>query len=301
MVLTNEEVFELAKKNGIDIQPETMKGNESGLDYYVVTAEDVSGTRWILRIPRRNDSMQESAKEKKVLDSIKDKLPIQVPDWQIYTPELIAYPLLKGVPAGTVDEEKQGYIFELDEKNVPKTFIQTLSEALVALHNIDAAEAKVLGLEVESAEEIRISMKKRMDKVKATYGVSKELWNRWQNWIEEDSFWPVKTGLVHGDLHPGHILIDQSGSVTAVIDWTEAKFDDPSKDFISHYMVFGEESLLELIDTYADLGGYTWPKMKEHIDEIVASNAIAVAEFAQKSNLEEYHQMAREMLGVSKR
>lgn len=86
MLQTNEEVFELAKKNGIDIQAETMKGNESGLDYYVVAAEDITGTSWILRIPRRNDSMQEWAKEKLVLDLIKDKLPVQVPDWQIYTP-----------------------------------------------------------------------------------------------------------------------------------------------------------------------------------------------------------------------
>lgn len=300
MLLTNEEVFQLAKKNGIDIHPKSMKGNESGLDYYAVTAEDVAGTRWLLRIPRRNDSMQESAKEKQVLDAIKNKLPIQIPDWQIYTPELIAYPLLKGVPAGTVDEEKQGYLFELDERNVPKTFIQTLAEALVALHSMDATEAIGRGLEVESAEEIRVSMKRRMDKVKDVYGVNEELWTRWQTWVEEDSYWPNKTGLVHGDLHPGHILIDKTGKVTAIIDWTEAKFDDPSKDFISHYMVFGEESLLELIEAYASYGGYTWPKMKEHIDEMVASNAIAVAEFAQKSNLEEYHQMAREMLGVPK-
>lgn len=300
MVLTNEEVLELAKKNGIDIQSGSMKGNESGLDYYAVTAEDAAGTRWILRIPRRNDSMQESAKEKQVLDAIKNKLPIQVPDWQIYTSELIAYPLLNGVPAGTVDEEKQGYLFELDEKNVPKTFIQTLAKSLVALHSIDATEAKGLGLEVESAEEIRLSMKKRMDKVKDVYGVSEELWARWQTWVKEDSYWPNKIGLVHGDLHPGHILIDKTGKVTAIIDWTEAKFDDTSKDFISHYMVFGEDSLLELIEAYASYGGYTWPKMKEHVDEMVASNAIAVAEFAQKSNLEEYHQMAREMLGVSK-
>lgn len=295
MTLTNEEVITLTKKNGLNIKRESMSGNDSGLDYYVVTAEDIAGQKWILRMPRRKDSMQESKKEKQLLDAIRENLPIQVPDWQIFTPELIAYPLLKGVPAGTIDEEKQGYIFELDENHLPQSFIRTLAQSLVALHK---TEAKEVGLETKSAAEIRSSMKKRMSNIKEVYGVSDELWTRWQSWVEEDSYWPKKTGLIHGDLHPGHILINQEYRVTAIIDWTEIKVDDISKDFISHYMVFGEASLEELIAAYADFGGYTWPKMKEHIIVLVSTNAIAVAEFAQKSDLEEYHQMAKVMLGV---
>lgn len=29
-----------------------------------------------------------------------------------------------------------------------------------------------------------------MNKVKETYGVSDELWNRWKQWLENDELWP---------------------------------------------------------------------------------------------------------------
>jgi aminoglycoside phosphotransferase (APT) family kinase protein len=36
--------------------------------------------------------------------------------------------------------------------------------------------------------------------------------------------------LCHGDLHPGNILVDESGNVTAVLDWTVATIGEPALD-----------------------------------------------------------------------
>ena len=38
-------------------------------------------------------------------------------------------------------------------------------------------------------------------------------------------------GVKHGDLHPGHILIDENQCVTGVIDWSEVGIGDVSADF----------------------------------------------------------------------
>ncbi|MCM2404403.1 Mph(B) family macrolide 2'-phosphotransferase, partial [Rhizobium sp. S153] len=47
-------------------------------------------------------------------------------------------------------------------------------------------------------------------------------------------------------------------------------------------------------------GGIYWPRMKEHIIELDAAYAVAIAEFAIVSGVEEYEQMAKEALGVGR-
>ncbi|MPM91911.1 hypothetical protein SDC9_139045 [bioreactor metagenome] len=181
---------------------------------------------------------------------------------------------------------------------MPDQFNESLGSALVPLHQINHREAKVAGLTVESADETRSLMKARMEKVKTKFGVSRQLWERWQAWAEDDSYWPQKTGLIHGDLHAGHILIDANKRVTGFIDWTEASVSDTAGDFVAHYRTFGEDALEKLIRYYEKAGGYVWPKMARHVIELAAAYPIAIAEFALKSGIEEYHQMARQALGV---
>jgi aminoglycoside phosphotransferase (APT) family kinase protein len=51
------------------------------------------------------------------------------------------------------------------------------------------------------------------------------------NWLIANR--PVERGrrvVCHGDLHPGNILVDGDGAVTAVLDWTVATIAEPSLD-----------------------------------------------------------------------
>jgi macrolide phosphotransferase len=298
MSLTIKQVLELTGNHGLAIKEESLLFNESGLDFLAVFAEDLEGEKWVLRIPRREDVMISTAKEKKTLDLVAPFISVQIPNWTIFTKELIAYKQLDGVPAGTIDHAAQAYVWEIDEKDVPELFNESLAKAMVSLHAIGQQKRNEPWLTVENAEEARMSMKARMEKVKAEFGVSGELWERWQKWVSDDSLWPNQTGLVHGDLHAGHILIDKEARVTGIIDWTEASVTDIANDFVPHYRTFGEEALERLILHYENAGGYVWPKMKEHVIELNGAYPIAIAEFALKSGIEEYKEMARNTLGV---
>lgn len=92
------DILALAQNNGLHIQHEGLELNESGLDFRAVFAKDIHDTPWVLRTPRRADVIQSAAYEHKVLRMIRDTLPIAVPDWQIYSPKLIAYPQLGELP-----------------------------------------------------------------------------------------------------------------------------------------------------------------------------------------------------------
>ncbi|MDV4151842.1 macrolide 2'-phosphotransferase [Clostridium sp. AL.422] len=299
MSKTKKEIIEISKKHGLNLKEDTLVFNESGLDFLAVFGVDYEGNEWVLRVPRRQDVMPRTKDEKQALDLVnKYNDTFQAPNWEIYSEELIAYKKLKGIPAGTIDHEIGNYVWEIDINNVPESFHETLGKVLANLHGIPKDKAKEVGMIVKTPEEIRESMKERMNLVKSKFGVGKSLWNRWQMWVNDDEMWPKETGFIHGDIHAGHTLIDKDGNVTGLIDWTEAKVADISADFVFHYKAFGEEGLKSLIKSYKEAGGYYWPKMKEHIIELVAAYPVEIAEFAIVSGVEEYEQMAKESLEV---
>ncbi|UTT44576.1 MULTISPECIES: Mph(B) family macrolide 2'-phosphotransferase [Exiguobacterium] len=294
-----KQVIEIAKKHNLILKEETMQFNESGLDFQVVYALDESGVDWVLRLPRREDVMPRTKVEKQALDLVNQYVKyFQAPNWIIYTDELIAYKKLDGVPAGTIDHNIGNYVWEIDINNVPPSFHMSLGRVLAELHSIPSDKAAEFGLIVQTPEEARKSMKQRMNDIKTKFGVGEKLWNRWQSWVNDDEMWPKKTGLIHGDVHAGHTMIDEEANVTGLIDWTEAKVTDISNDFVFNYKAFGEEGLEDLIIAYKEAGGYYWPKMKEHIIELVAAYPVSIAEFAIVSGVEEYVQMAKKALEI---
>lgn len=294
---TKRQVIDMMEKYNIKLNNDTLVFNESGLDFQVVFAADYLGTEWVLRFPRRQDVILRTKLEKNILDIVNQCISsFQSPNWLIYSEELIAYRKLQGVPAGTIDPEKQAYVWELDINNVPAVFHQTLGRALAALHRIPKDRAREAGMVVHTPDEARQSMRRRMEAVKETYGVGDALWQRWQTWLNDNEIWPKETGFIHGDVHAGHILIDKEAAVTGLIDWTEAKVTDMSNDFVAHYRTFGETGLDTLLEAYRQAVGYVWPKMKEHIIELTAAYPVGIAEFAAISGLDEYAQMAKNVL-----
>ncbi len=135
------------------------------------------------------------------------------------------------------------------------------------LHSLPQQEFKNIGVEILSSSEIRASMKQRMERVKEKYQVNPNLWNRWQAWLADETYWPSQVGVKYGDVHPGHILIDTNNRVMGLIDWTEVGIGDVSVDFLSHQLLFGKAGLNKLIDAYDNAGGNTWPRMAENICE----------------------------------
>jgi macrolide phosphotransferase len=292
------DILKLAKKSGLNLIEETAVSNESGMDFQGVFAEDESGELWVLRKPRRPDVIQRGANEGKVLKLVQKHLLVNVPEWKINTPELIAYPMVPGIQTGSIDMNIRNYVWNINIENLSSSFVQSLAEVMASLHNIDQFEAAKCGVEVLSPDQVRQSLIERMDKVKKEIGTADELWKRWQHWLSDDSFWPGHSSFIHGDLHPPHILIDKEERVCRILDWTEAKVTDPGKDFVLFATVFGEKDLGCLLREYEKSGGKVWPKMKEHIIEFKAAYGIDIAEFALTTGANEHYLMAKKALGL---
>lgn len=96
----SKEIIEKAKRHQLELNEKSLEFVNIGLDFQVVIAENKDGQEWILRIPRRKDALLKVQNEKKTLSLInKWATTFQVPDWEIFTEELIAYKKLEGTPA----------------------------------------------------------------------------------------------------------------------------------------------------------------------------------------------------------
>ncbi len=102
--------------------------------------------------------------------------------------ELIAYPLLPGKPAGTIDPELQAYRWEIDAQNLPNVYLQSLGNALATLHSIQHQVVAKAGLETPTIAAVRAAWSGRMARVKEAYPVNPQLWNRWQRWLDNVLF-----------------------------------------------------------------------------------------------------------------
>lgn len=290
------ELKRLAKNKGLDVLENSIVVNESGVDFQVAYAKDTLGRKWILRIPRRLDSMRSALKEKGALEIMEEHVSFQVPNWSIFDDELIAYKQLDGVPVATIDVEQQDYVWSFDKENTPQSYYQSLGKVLAELHTLPHGHFKEIGIKTLHAKDLNSSMKIRMEKVRQKYHVNSELWERWQEWLANDSLWPSHVGVSHGDLHPGHILINKNFEVSGLIDWTEISIADTSVDFLSHLLLFGKDGLTKVLDAYDNAGGRTWSRMDEHIIELLTTSAITVAEFAEISDLQDMRETAAHML-----
>jgi macrolide phosphotransferase len=150
--------------------------------------------------------------------------------------------------------------------------------------------------EVKSPNDAREAFSSNIEEIKGSFAIPDKLQDRWNAWLSTDSYWPEHSTLNHGDLHPPHILVDETRRVTGLIDWTEAECADPGKDFVIYFALFGEEGLIDLLRRYERCGGKVWLRMHEHIAEQWAAYPALVAKFALITGKEADMEMARGML-----
>lgn len=291
-----DHLLDAARNNGLAIRREGFELNESGLDFIAGFGRDAEGMEWVLRAPRRADVVIAAEYEARVLELVRRHLKVDVPDWRINDPQLIAYPRLPGVPAATIDPEVPGYVWEIDPQNPPETFLQSLAQTIAALHRIDPDEAAAAGLRLQSAAEARHAMSAQMEEARRMLRIREEIWTRWQRWVDNDTFWPAHSTFIHGDLHPGHVLVDKRGWVTGLLDWTEGEVSDPGTDFALIYATLGLEVLKDILHRYERAGGTTWARMADHVVERWAAFPVATATFVARTGEESHLVWAQSML-----
>lgn len=293
--MTDALFLKLALKHNIPVE-KIISTNELGLDYRTAIAEEQNQKRWLLRIPRRIENFIKIQQEEQYLQFLKSKVSFNIPDWNVVTPELIAYPLLIDSPALEVDLKSNDFNWNIDLNSFD--YSESLAAILFELHSISTDGIRKSELKKFSTNEIRQELLNEIDLVKAELGIPSRLEKQWRAWINEDSYWPEFSVLNHGDLYAGHTLVNSKNQITGVIDWSEMQVGDSSLDFTGHYVGLGEKHLDKTIEVYKKMGGRTWSRMKEHIICRASVSPLKFAIFALSTKNNDYIQSARDQLGL---
>lgn len=289
----SREMSALASRYGLDMDPATLKLIEAGLDFRVALGKTTNGESWVLRVPRRAGMDAQIASEAAILDLVASELPVAVPRWTIRNAELIAYRALPGQPGLTIDGD--GTLHWLVDLN-SRRYAEEVGMLLAKLHGIDVERARAVGVPVDEPDQVRERWRRNIATVTAEFTIADHLRERWEAWLNDDSFWPTWSVMTHGELYPAHILIDSENSITGVLDWTTAQVSDPARDFSFHRAMLSPELFELIVETYVRCGGQTWPRLADHAAELWAASPIAYGLFALQTGKEEHRAAAQAQL-----
>lgn len=271
-----DDVLAAAARHGLALMAPDAELDPIGLDFIVVHARDADGVWWVARSPRREDVVAAARREAAVLAVVRPRLPVAVPDWRIHADELIAYPRLAGIPAVTLSGGTPTWN-RLDPAAPSEVFLDGMADLLVALAAA-TPWAQAAGVRVLTTAEEHRELARALDLAADLLTPSRAVMDRWQRWIDDLDAWPVRRALTHGDLHPGHLLLDEGGRLTGVLDWTEAQVGDPTVDLAMMHRCFGRAILDDLAARCTRRDGGDWAALIPHaIERSAAFPAIAAA------------------------
>lgn len=273
---TPGEIVALAGRHGLIIGLDSVRINEAGLDYRVAYATGRDGESWVLRIPRRAGMTDSIAAESRILELVQAHLDVAVPQWQIAEKDFIAYPLLPGSPALTLNDGEP--VFHVDVASID--YARDLGTLLAALHTIPIEVAQHAGITNKTITQVRAERRADLTRVAENFTIRADLMQRWAAWLDTDSYWPAHTVMTHGEPYQAHVLVNDHDRITGILDWTTAGIDDPARDLATQHLTAPPEVFETTLRSYQKGGGQVWPRLADHCAEIIAFGPVLYGLFA---------------------
>ena len=228
----------------------TVESIGDGWDFDVYEIDE----RWVFRFPKRREYDARFLTELALLDMVAGELPTPVPGYTFRGTPCEAFPYhfggyakLRGQCATGVEPSGPG----------EAAIAAQVGELLRCVHTCDVDRLSKLGLygladegsaDAQRRETLGHLAKLKADLPAATHERCVELFG------DPSQMPPPYEGglcLIHGDLLPGHILVDSVAErVTGVIDWTDAALSDPAGDFVGIWMWCGDDFVERTLKSY---------------------------------------------------
>lgn len=242
----------------------------------------LAGQEWTLRFPRRAVALPGIRREIAVLPAIAPRLPLAVPVPQIVAADLDPEDPWPFTGARLIAGR------ELAGSGLPDAAREPVAAAVGAflrvLHAPATREAVPADADLPLDPLHRGWPRARLSSVQDTLRRlgEAEVWAGDQavdELLAEAAQLPAPAGapvLVHGDLHVRHVLVDEAGAATGVIDWGDLCLADPAVDLGFAYAAFSGVARAALLAAY----GYVGPDRELRARALAVRLSALLADYA---------------------
>ncbi|MFC4802934.1 phosphotransferase [Neobacillus sp. GCM10023253] len=250
-VILKEEAIELIENQFPQLKPVRIQVLGEGYDNSVFLVNE----QFVFRFPRREIAVKLLQVENRLLPVVAPMLSIPVPD-----------PIFLGMPEGGFLWPFSGYKL-LGGKTLSSLTpeqrmlsVEPLAQFLKTLHAFPINKAEKLGVPYDELGRTDILKRKPMLEANIEKAVDLGLiggheLGRLQLFLStvEKPFEHDSKSLVHGDFHIRNMLVDDSGRVSAVIDWGDAHIGSPAIDLSIAYSFIPAEGRDYFFQLYGDV------------------------------------------------
>lgn len=233
---------------GLDVY-DVLRSPHSDADFDVVVVKDATGTRWLVRAPRRTAAGAALEAERGLLGALA----------RAHDSGLLSFDVPRPRGAVTMDEPGSGRAVVYTE--VPGSLLilagvepgpglaAALGRAIAQIHELPPSLVEDEGLAVYEADEFRQRRLAELDAGVQTGRVPPRLADRWEQQLENVSWWRFEPTVVHGDLGEHQIRVD-GDQVTGVVDWMDARVADPADDVAWLVATAADDVLDSVMEAY---------------------------------------------------
>lgn len=238
---------------------------------------------WLLRLPRHREAGGALDVEARVLRWLAPQLPLPIPAYEVAGPEFAGYRTLSGTPGISLQEPSP-------------TLGPRLGTFLRALHDVDVGRAAALGVPPDDDPALSEWMAAARDDLDVAAGqhlVDPDLHRVIGQFLREPpppSLLPPR--LIHGDFAAEHVLLDGSGDLCGVIDWSDMIVGDVAQDLGGLLHWGGLELLDAALQTYGPIDDLTRRRARFY----AICRALGDLVFGQQERRSEYGQAGQRAL-----
>lgn len=237
------------------------------------------GAQWVFRFPRRETALPLNACELRVLPAIHGRMPLAVP-----LPERLgaASPRFPWPFAGYRRVPGRSVCSAAPDDAQRAAAAVPLARFVAALHRTPARDVEAMGLPGDVIGKMDVAFHRtRIRGALADLrdrGLLDDDCVRRLGRVADDTPPVASRGpvLVHGDLYARHVLVDDAGLPSGVIDWGDAHAGDPAVDLsVAHHLLppAAHEAFRE---AYGGVDAATWARARFR----AVAHAAATARYA---------------------
>lgn len=131
--------------------------------------------------------------------------------------------------------------------------IDSLAAALAAIHELPHTIAHHHGLTVRTAEDVRLTAARLVERAEGTRLLPETVHSRWTERLRTAELWDFAPTFVHGALGIDQFLVEDD-EIVGVLDWSELSVGDPAAD-LAWLLGSGPEVLDQVLGRYIQIRG----------------------------------------------